>query len=210
MKDDHVTKTIATYNSLANMYAKKFEKYPPIVECDAFLSTLPIHAKILEAGCGSGRDSGYFCSKGYDVIGIDLSSKLLAIAKKAVPKATFALMDLRNIKFPDESFDGIWSCASLLHLKRKEMIRVLKKFYSLLKSNGLLFVLMKEGLGEKEDVSDTSPHNLRFFTYVTQRELTKLLETAGFTVEKMYTWNQKDRWPERSSKIWIASFSRKK
>ena len=202
MSDDYVAKTIATYDALAEKYAQKFAKYPPVTEWNIFLSKLPEHAKILEAGCGSGRDSAYFSSKGHDVIGIDLSSKLLAIAKRAVPKAMFKLMDLRKIQFPGETFDGIWACASLLHLKRDEISPVIHKFYSLLKPNGILFILMREGVGEREDV--------RLYTYVSQKELIAYLKEAGFSIEKMYTWDQKDLWPERSKKNWIASFSRKK
>ncbi len=202
MSDDHVTKTIATYNSLSEEYAKKFAKYPPVAEWNIFLSKLPKQAKILDVGCGSGRDSKYFSSKGHGVIGIDLSSKLLTIAKKAVPKANFKLMDLRKMTFPDKTFDGIWACASLLHIKRNEILPVIYKIYSLLKPNGILFILTREGIGEKQDV--------RLYTYVTQEELTNILVTVGFSIEKMYTWDQKDIWPERSNRLWIASFSRKK
>src|SRR3990170_4876613 len=117
MSDDHVATTIASYNAFAEVYAQKNAANTPAPERELFLSKLPAHAAVLDAGCGPGRDSKYFCSAGHDITGIDLSSKFIQMARQAVPKATFTLMDLRKITFPDQSFDGIWACASLLHLE---------------------------------------------------------------------------------------------
>lgn len=210
MSDDHITSTIATYNSLAKDYAGKSGRYSPVQERDAFLSKLPKRARILDAGCGPGRDSGYFSSKGHTVTGIDLSCEFLAIAKDHAPNAAFSLMDLRRISFPDESFDGIWACASLLHLKREEVPAVFASFHRILTHGGTLFVMVKAGTGEQVVRGGMVRSKLRFFTYFQPDELKTMLTDAGFAVENIYTSNQKDRWPERPSEVWIVSFSRKK
>ena len=210
MNDDHIAKTIATYNALAKDYAEKSGRYSPVRERDMFLSKLFTHAKILDAGCGPGRDSQYFSSKKLDVTGIDLSSEFIALAKQFAPKVTFSLMDLRNITFLDGSFDGIWACASLLHLKRDEVSEVLASFHRILKPGGVLFVSVKEGKGEKLVHGGILRNKPRFFTYYQPNVLRALLTDADFAVEDIYTWNQKDRWPARPNQVWVSSFSKKK
>lgn len=81
MSDDHVTKTIGVYNAMADEYAKKLNDYAPRPEQEKFVSLLPKNATILDAGCGPGRDCEYFVKKGLKVVGVDLSDKLLDIAK---------------------------------------------------------------------------------------------------------------------------------
>jgi len=119
-------------------------------------------------------------------------------------------MDLRKITFPDQSFDGIWACASLLHLERTEAPAVLRAFNRILKTGGVLFVMVKEGVGKKLVRDGMLGKKRRFFTYFQPEAVRRLLTDAGFTQENMYSFNQKDRLPERSSQVWIASFSRKK
>ena len=174
------------------------------------MAKLPLHAKILDAGCGPGRDSEFFASKGYTVTGIDLSQKFIEIAKKAAPTATFALMDLRKISFPKESFDGIWACASLLHLERIEVPAVLAIFHRILKPGGIVFILVREGEGKKLVRWGMLKSKRRFFTFFQSQTIRTFVTEAGFTIEEMYTWNQHDRLPSRPSQNWISCFARKK
>ncbi len=207
MSSDHTKTTIATYNKTAKEYILKVQKYAPVPEREKFMSLVTPGGKILDAGCGSGRDANYFASKGFTVTGIDLSDTLLSYAKDtAYPNARFLTMDLRAINLK-ESFDGIWACASLLHLKRGELLPVLKNFQRMLTPGGVLFLLMKEGTGEKLVTSGTIEGDTRFFTYYTSDELRALLETAGFVVTDMYTWDQKDRHGERQNEVWISTFA---
>lgn len=208
-KKDYTKDTISVYNAIAKDYAKKVEEYGPVPERDKFISFLPKGAKILDAGCGSGRDSRYFVSKGFNVMGVDLSEKLLEIAKQNNPSITFFKQDLRKLDFPQESFDGIWACASLHHLRRSEVPKVLKKFFSLLKPRGALFVLVKEGTGE-EDVQESLSSGLpRHYVYYSLNELKKLLEDAGFSIVDIYTWREEERRSGRSDLVWVTSFSKK-
>lgn len=209
MSDDHVATTIASYNAFADEFAQKTVTYSPAQERDVFLSKLPTHAAILDAGCGPGRDSGYFSLKGHEVTGIDLSTKFIQIAKQTVPNATFTLMDLRKITFSDKTFDGIWACASLLHLERTEVPAVLAAFYRILKPGGTLFVLVKEGVGKKLVRSAMAGSKRQFFTFFQLPAIRTLVTECGFLVEDIYTWNQKDRWPQRPSQVWISCFAKK-
>jgi len=210
MAGDYVKKTIDTYNLAASHYADKVRRYAPLKELEKFTNLVRAGGKILDAGCGPGRDCAYFVSKGFKVVGVDLSEKLLAIAEKEAPSVRFYPQDLRNLNFPERSFDGIWACASLLHLKKTEVPTVLSKFFTLLRPGGVLFILLKEGEGEGVNNGATLQGFPRFFSFFRETELSSLLQNAGFEVEEMTTWDQKDRWSERTSEVWISSFSKKK
>ncbi len=139
-KLDNVEITRQTYEKIAKWYA---DKHIPTLwedEQKKFESFLKRGAKILDAGCGPGRDTKYFTDHRYDTIGIDFSSSMLAEAKKRFPDCKFSLMDMRKLTFEPESFNGIWCCASLLHFRREELPAVFKNINKVLKEDGVLFV----------------------------------------------------------------------
>lgn len=209
MQDAHIQTTITTYDKTAPEYIAKAQQYAPEPEREKFMSLVKSGGKILDAGCGSGRDANYFASKGFVVTGIDLSDTLLAYANEhAEGNVTFHNMDLRAIKL-NSSYDGIWACASLLHLKRDEMLPVLRNFEHMIMPGGTLFLLLKEGEGERMATSSTIQGDTRFFTYYTVSELRKLLGNVGFSVTDIYTWDQHDRNSERPPETWISVFAKK-
>lgn len=204
-----LNKTISTYNNTAKEYFEKSQKYAPVPEREKFMSLVQKGGNILDAGCGPGRDSNYFAQHGFTVTGIDLSDGLLSIAKEhAVPGTSFTVMDLRKMTITRKSFHGIWACASLLHLTHAEVPTVLSEFHTLLHTGGTLFVMVKEGSGERMVRGGTVGNDERFFAYYTLGELSELVTHAGFLVTEAYTWNQRDRNSERPSEIWIALFAR--
>lgn len=209
MRNDHVGRTIAVYDAMAEKYARKLNDYAPLPERERFISLLSRHANILDVGCGPGRDADYFATKGFRVTGVDLSEKLLEVARARVPQATFCKQDFRRLRFSKQSFDGIWACASLLHLQRNEVLPVLKKIFQLLKSGGTLFVMVKEGEGEGDVAEELSSHLMRHFTYFQQEGLKDLIQEAGFEIVEQYSCNEKDRRPDHRDLWWIASFSKK-
>lgn len=209
MSDDYTKTTIDTYDKTAPEYIVKVQKYAPEEEREKFISLVKPGGKILDVGCGSGRDANYFASKGFVVTGVDLSTGLLSYAREHADKnATFIEMDLRLIKL-DASFNGIWASASLLHLKRDEFLPVIRNFQHMLIPGGTLFLLMKEGTGEQLVTSGTIEGDTRFFTYYMSDELRGLLEGAGFKMIDQYTWDQKDRNDERPHEVWISTFAKK-
>ncbi len=200
------------YDAIATTYAQQIDSYVPTLERDKFDNFFQKGAKILDVGCAAGRDSFYFVSKGLDVVGVDLSEKLLDIAKtklKDGQNPRFVLVDLRALPFQKGTFDGVWACASLLHLKRSEVPMVLRRFFQLLKPNGVLFIMVKAGMGEADVAEELPSHLSRHFTYFEQNGLKNLLEDAGFARVEQYTHNKKDRRPDHRDLWWISSFSRK-
>ncbi len=207
--NDFSKTTIDVYNKTAPEYIAKVQKYAPEPEREKFMTLVKRGGKILDAGCGSGRDVNFFASQGYRVTGIDLSTELLAYAEEhAEENADFFSMDLRNITFSDGSFDGIWACASLLHLTHGEIGPVLERFHGLIVSGGAMMLLMKKGTGERLATSTTITTDTRFFAYYSEEELLTLVKGAGFTVTEQYTWDQNDRNPRRPHETWITTFAR--
>ena len=115
-----------------------------------FLKLVPEGGKILDLGCGSGRDSMNFIKLGYEVTAVDgakeLAKKASVLLGKEVILSTFEELELK------EKFHGIWACASLLHIKREDLKIVLNNLYNNLEDNGVFYMSFK--YGEKEYVDD--------------------------------------------------------
>ena len=141
--------TISYYNQNALEYFVKTVNVPMQNLYDKFEIYLKSGDKILDLGCGSGRDSKYFLSKGYDVVSVDGSIEICRLAEKYIGKY------VRNIFFDEldyvNEFDAVWASASLLHVDSKEMKDVLYRIKSALKKNGLMYASWKYGQGEKVD-----------------------------------------------------------
>lgn len=134
-----------------------------------FLFLLPKEALILDFGCGSGRDTKYFLEKGFRVEAADGSEELcrLASAYTGIPVKQMLFQELDET----EKYDGIWACASILHLRRDELPEVFMKICRALKRGGILYASFKYGDFEGE-------RNGRYFTDLTEETADKLLESV--------------------------------
>jgi SAM-dependent methyltransferase len=110
---------------------------------DLFTEQLPEGGSIHDLGCGSGRDSAYFISCGYDVTAMDASEEMCNLASihigQDVLNLSFAEMDFNEV------FDGIWACASLLHVPGDKIEEIFTKVVNSLKINGILFMSFHYG-----------------------------------------------------------------
>ena len=113
-----------------------------------FLPLLQERATILDAGCGSGRDTRYFINRGYQVTAFDASAEVAALAEKEAGQPVQVLR-LQDIQYQNQ-FDGIWACASLLHISAKELPLVFRRLARALKPNGTIYLSFKYGQGEYE------------------------------------------------------------
>ncbi len=186
MIDGSVDETIQTYDRIAVQFAERNFAAPLDAERDSFaravVGNAPVELfRILDAGCGPGRDSKWFNERGFQTIGVDGSAGMLAEARRRVPGVDFRQADLRSLTFPDGFFDGIWCCASLLHLRRTDVPGVLTSFNRLL-GHGYLWLSVKAGDGEETVDGTYGPDTLRRFTYFRRDEIELFLERAGFDV----------------------------
>lgn len=155
-----------------------------------FLKHVPAGGSILDAGCGSGRDIKYFIEQGYKVTGIDASAELCRLASD-FSKTTVLNIPFDQIVFED-LFDGIWACASLLHLKKEELPFIFKKLEHALKNSGIIYCSFK--LGDFE-----GSRNGRYFCDLTQESLEVIVEDTGLKISKYWITNdlRKDRMDEK-------------
>jgi len=178
-------KTISTYDQIAEKFSKShWDSFWP-KEMTEFIKLVPGN-KILEIGCGAGRDAVFLNEFGMKVTGIDASAGMLAEARKRLPTNDFRQMDFRRLDFPNQTFDGFWSAASLLHLPKNEISGVLLEMKRILKPKGIGFISLKEKTNLDEGlIKEKSNDNLgRYFAFYTTEEFSNLLKQAGFNVIK--------------------------
>jgi len=202
--------TINWYDKNASKYSDSAEKALPLALLEKFLSRLPISPCILDAGCGSGRDARFMHEKGAKITGIDISKGLLREATKRSEGIIFIQGDITAMPLPKNSFDGVWSLASLVHLESiNDAMKALREFNRVLKTGGILHVFVKAQIGTEKTavVSDSVSNHDRFFRYYTEEELISLVIAAGF--DDLDISSHADL-HGRSEVIWISLFGKKK
>jgi ubiquinone/menaquinone biosynthesis C-methylase UbiE len=217
MRVDNFQRTIEWYNQNADHYAEASIAALSIHDLNqlsGFISELSPEASVLDAGCGSGRDTNYLTEQGYQTTGLDISHGLLAEATKRFPDSTFIEGNLLDLPFANETFDGVWSHASLVHLETENDVRrALAEFSRVMKPGGVLHLLVKAQSGESKTavVSDSLSGHDRFFQYFTVEEVQQLLNEAGFSVSEIKKYHENENNPKGRPEVeWIVSISRKK
>lgn len=173
---------IADYDDIAKEYAEEFfydTSDDPYTQ--EFLDSLD-GDKVLDAGCGNGEDVKFMLERGFEPIGIDLSKGMLQVAKERVPNGNFQVMDMANIEFPDNSFDGILSNCSLFHIPAEELPSVLKHFGRVLKPNGKLMLVLQEGNSEEMVEEPYRPGVFIYMRYFSLEEIQALLAQYDFDI----------------------------
>jgi 2-polyprenyl-3-methyl-5-hydroxy-6-metoxy-1,4-benzoquinol methylase len=206
---DYTSKNVAVYDQIALPYSINLERHTPIADLEKFISMMPTGAHVLDIGCAAGRDSTYLAKNGCVVTGIDLSDKLLAIAKEKYPHIDFQHMDARDMTFKHEAFDGIWANSILPVLQRRDAHVVLTQAYLLLKPKGVLFMRVKQGEGEAEISDALSGGVTRNFTFYKPKELVEMLEDTGFLIDHLYSIDVGKTRPEFPTPFEISCFAKK-
>ena len=154
--------------------------------------------RILDADCGSGRDMIAFRDAGFDVSGIDASAELCRIAseKTGIPVKHVRFEELKG----EEEYDGIWACASLLHVARAGLPDVLNRLHKLLKADGILYASFKYGTEDR--VKDG-----RYFCDFTEESCRSLMEQAGFVVREIFVTG--DVREGRGDEMWVNVIARR-
>lgn len=174
----------AAYDEIATQYLERERKYgaPPRNELFGapFLDIVGLASRILDLGCGFGRDTAWFETQGARVVGGDLSAAMLGEARLQVGAALLQL-DMRHLPFCAGAFGGVWCSASLLHLPKIEVPATLVEARRILAPGGGLFLALQEGEGEGWENWPSSDAE-RFFARYRMPEAEALLSAAGFLV----------------------------
>lgn len=155
------------YEINAKRYVKETFSADMSEQYKRFLPLLRERARILDVGSGSGRDACYFQNHGYQVTALEPSKNLCREIRK-VFSGEIVCSDIQSYQ-PDQRFDGIWACASLLHLQEKEVLCFFEKINLYLNENGIVYLSGKNGIttGETEDG--------RYFLEFTEQFVGKIL-----------------------------------
>lgn len=171
------------YESNAERYAAETFFTDMSEQYQSFLPLLKKGAKILDVGSGSGRDACYFQKYGYHVTALEPSKNLCREIRK-VFSGEIVCSDIQNYR-PTERYDGIWACASLIHLQEEELLRFFEKINLFLKANGIIYVSGKNGIltGKAEDG--------RYFLEFTEQLVKKIL-TVNEQLKLEQLWYTED------------------
>ena len=189
----HNDKTITYYNQNADSFVAGTQTVDFRQTQDKFLTRLTPGSHILDFGCGSGRDTKYFLTQGYQVDAIDGSEELCRIASQytgiQVKQMLFQELDAH------EEYDGIWACSSILHLPKEELKTVLKKMADALKENGVVYTSFKHSEFEGE-------RDGRYFTDFTIDTFTDFMKQIDNLRIENY-WITGDVRPGRGEEQWL-------
>lgn len=152
-----------------------------------FASGVARHGRVVDAGCGPGRDATYFEEVGLRVVGLDASAGMARHAHRAGHRMVLA--DMRQMPLRPASLDGIWSAASLLHVPRSEVPATLRSWRSSLRDDGVLGLSTSLGADEGweacpyDPTKQRDPGDLRrWFVHHDEGALTSTLADAGFEI----------------------------
>ena len=180
----------ATYDDVAARFAVVNVQMPPAVLNSArqLLEIVGTPARILELGCGHGRDAAWFEAHGADVVAADLSAGMLAETRLRVT-GPVVQVDMRAPAFRGTVFDGVWSNAAMLHLPKALVPNALAEIRRILKPGGVLFVSIQVGAGETWEAVSYGRPVARYFSRYAPAEFGALIEVAGMhllEVEESY------------------------
>lgn len=158
--------TLKYYDENADAFDQRTRDIDMSPLYQAFLPLLPPGGYILDAGCGTGRDSAEFLKRGFRVLAVDASKAMVERAAKRIGQPVLNL-SFEQMDF-DHEFHGVWANASLLHVPKVEVASVVQNFHDALVPGGVVYASFK--LGEGEEIREG-----RFFNNCTEQELHDLL-----------------------------------
>lgn len=187
--------TVDTYNKSADLFAEYFRgigsRKKDIQEALTLAGNIA-HPRILEIGCGDGRDARYITKYADWYTGFDISEEFIKLARKHVPKASFVVADATSFDYPKD-LDIVFAFASLLHLNREEIQKVLNLVYQALKPNGLFYISLKHA-SKYEKKTKKDDFGTRVFYYYNPEVITKLAGEHYEVVQKNIDRHRNKDW----------------
>lgn len=185
-----MNKTLKYYNNHSESISKQYESADVSAIQKLLLEVFSKDSNLLEIGCGSGRDASFMLENGYKILGIDASKNMIKEAKKLHPKLEDSLQAAiipDNLDIRDNSFDGVYSIATLMHLEKNKIDFSIAKIYSCLKNNGKF--LFSVPLRRKDLNLENYDEKGRYFTIMNQNEWLDICYSKGFEKIKIFISN---------------------
>lgn len=192
--------SIAYYNKNAQIYSERTVNGCRLEFRERFLAQLKAGVKILDVGCGVGREAHFFEELGFDVTAFDGSEEMTKLARQILKKPPL-LMRFQDMNFSEE-FDGIWAAASLIHVPPYELKDIITRIKRALKPEGIFFANFKHGEGEYTQEERT-------FYYMTEESLRPYL-TDQFKIIDIWTAeNRSSHFTYSPDKLWLNVLGKK-
>lgn len=204
-----ILKVADAFDKSAKIYQDKFMDVslyadPLKIFCD---NITPDNACILDIACGPGNITKYLLERkpDYEVLGIDLSSKMLSLARNNNPKAKFQLMDCREIDTIEQKFDGIICGFCLPYLTREEAIELIINVSQLLKPSGVFYLsTMEEDENNKSRYQISGAGDHVYVNYHQEGYLSKALRENNFEIISLKRFSSPDTITDL---VWIGRLS---
>lgn len=190
LTDEQIAITQETYLKFAGNYVFNFERIDGALEntrpvtLDPFIAhykKFKLTQPVLFAGCGSCRDLEFASQQGIATIGLDISQPMLNIARSVGIESPLEIMDILNISYEKNSFDGIFCETALSHIKKSDLPKVIKNFLGILRPRGIALIGFRLGTG-KVYFTDDSTGGVRYNTSVTKKEIKKMIAEEGLKI----------------------------
>jgi SAM-dependent methyltransferase len=193
-------RTVAWYDRHAASFTADTERADVAELRTRFLRYLPDGGRILDVGCGVGRDALAFCQAGYSTVAFDASERMVELARDRLPASCPVLrMRFDEMAWRAE-FDGVWACASLLHVPAAELPDVARRIVEALRPGGVWYASFKQGTGERRSGG-------RMFLNHTEESLAAAM--AELPVDILETWTTIDVRSGRAGEFWTNGLVRR-
>lgn len=197
----------ATYEAIAADYAAHtFGMTDDLAEYGRkFVEYLPARARVLDIGCGAGRDMEWLEAQRLDVTGLDLSPGMLRQARSRV-RGQLIEGDMLRLGLPESHFHGVWCNAALLHLQKTDVPLALCEIRNVLVPRGVAALRVQKGAGEGWEQGAYGHDVDRFFARYSTDEFSRMLANAGFDVLSLDEHKPETPRPDRQG--WLAFLAR--
>ena len=192
--------SIAYYNKNAQLFYERTIKGCAPELRERFLAQLKPGARILDVGCGTGREAHFFEELGHDVTAFDGSEEMIKLASQILKKPP-SLMRFQEMNFSEE-FEGIWAAASLIHVPKPELKDIISRIGRALKPGGIFFANFKRGDGEYTQEERT-------FYYMTEASLRPYLADQFEIIDTWTTEDLSSNFAHSPDKLWLNVLGRK-
>lgn len=169
------------YNKIASKYAaRRTATSEDIQLLNLLVARLPLRAKVLDAGCGSGYPVSQFLSQYFQITGVDFAEEQIRLAKTNLPESTFVSGDLTKMPFKEDVFDALVSYYAIIHVPRQQHSTLLIDFHRILKTGGLALLCL--GIGDlPEDTADYLGTEMLWSHYDKETNL-RMMKQSGFSL----------------------------
>ncbi len=168
------------YNEIAPKFKEFRSIFDNLPELEYLITLLPKKAKVLDVGCGIGIPvTRFFVDHDFSVTGVDISEKMVELAKLNIPKAEFFQYDMNELDFTDNAFHCITAIYSLFHVPKEKHFSILKNFHRMLKQSGILFFCVGHLGGD--DINEFLGEEMFWSNYPPEKTLS-LVKEAEFEI----------------------------